>query len=77
MTARTTQGVPGVQVACVPADATLLEGVRAVVCLTPGNLIMQGLEGVSLTYAMTAGMVFHFSPRKIMTATTGTYALWR
>lgn len=78
MTARQSRSsVPWAHQAIVPSDSTLLEGFSAIVCLTPGNLIMQGVEGVSITYPLTAGQRLEFSPRKIMAATTGTYAGWR
>jgi hypothetical protein len=74
MTARQLQAsVPGIQVAIVPLDATVLEGFKRIFCLTSGNLVMQGKEGISVTYPMTSGQSLEFSPTKIMTATTGTY----
>lgn len=76
MTARQSNAsVPAIQALAVPLDATILEGVKRIVCLTAGNLVVQGVEAVSITYPLTAGQILDFSARKIMTATTGTYAI--
>lgn len=77
MVAPNTRRSPAIQLAIVPLDATVLEGFRSIYCLTAGNLVVQGKEGVSQTYAMTAGQKLDFSPTKVMTATTGTYVGWR
>lgn len=77
MVARNTRSAPGVQVLIVPSDSTILEGGRKIVCLTAGNLVLQGREGTSVTYALTAGQSLDFSPTKVMAATTGTYVCWR
>ena len=77
MTARNSRQPPGIHVLAVPSDSTVLDGYRAIVCLTAGNLVLQGKEATSITYALTAGQSLSFCPTKIMAATTGTYALWR
>jgi hypothetical protein len=65
--------VPAIQSVVTPSDSTVLEGVRSIYCLTAGNLILRGQEGVSVTYPMTAGQSVFFSPTRVMAATTGTY----
>ena len=65
------------QALIVPSDSTLLEGVKSIVCLTAGNLVVQGAEGVSVTYAMTPMQVLNLSAKKVMLATTGTYVQLR
>lgn len=63
--------------AIVPSDATILEGVKAIICLTAGNLVAQGAEAVSITYPMTPMQRLDLSVRKVMAASTGTYAQLR
>jgi hypothetical protein len=64
--------------AITPLDATILPpNSKGIQCLTAGNLVVQGAEAVSITYPMAAGQFLAFSARKVMTATTGTYALHR
>lgn len=73
-----TQSVsPSTQAPIVPSDSTALEGIKSIVCLTAGNLILRGREGTSVTYALTAGQRLDFSPTRVMAATTGTYVAWR
>jgi hypothetical protein len=59
------------------SDSTVLEDVMAVVCLTAGNCVIEDSNGISVTYAMTAGQKLDFQARKIKAASTGTYAIWR
>lgn len=60
------------------SDATLLPtDARGIVCLTAGNCVAQNFSGVSVTFAMTAGMVLPISPQRVMAASTGTYAVLR
>lgn len=70
----TAQGTPNFALA-VPSDATVLANVRAIVCLTAGNLVAKNAAGTSATIAMIVGQKLDISPIAIMAATTGTYLL--
>ena len=72
-------GTETIHVAIVPLDATDLSPlqIRSIVCLTAGTIVMQDSAGTNISYPMTAGQVLNFGPKRVMTATTGTYAGWR
>lgn len=68
------QGTPNF-VACVPADATVLSGVRGVYCSVAGTLQAKNAAGGPVPFVCVAGATLDISPIAVMTATTGTYVL--
>lgn len=71
---------PGsIQVPITASDVTDLAalGVRSLWVLTDGNLVLRGLEGTSVTYAVTAGMLIPFGPSRVMAASTATCVGWK
>lgn len=65
--------------AVTPSDSTDLTSVGAsgIYVLTSGNLVLQGLGGVSVTYPVVAGQFLAFRPTRVMAASTATCVLWR
>ena len=66
--------------AITPSDGTDQPYYTRVICLTAGNLVFRlldtvtGLEGASITIAMTATQFLDIIPKKVMaTGITGTY----
>lgn len=60
--------------AITPSDSTTYTRMKAIVCLTAGNLVVHDAAGTSVTYPMTAGQRLEFEASRVMAATTGTYA---
>lgn len=65
--------------AVTPSDATDLTpvGASGIYVLTAGNLVLRGLDGVSITYPVVAGQFLAFRPTRVMAASTATCVLWR
>lgn len=58
-------------------DNDLTPQPRVLRVLTEGNLAIQDFGGVEITYAVTAGEVFMFAPKRVLaTGTTATVAGW-
>lgn len=50
---------------------------RAIYCQAAGNIVIRDVDGIDLTYAMTAGQVLTMrGVRVLATGTTGTYYGW-
>lgn len=65
--------------AVTPSDSTDLSPLQArgIFVLTAGNLVLRGLDGVSITYPVGAGQFLAFRPTRVMAASTATCVLWR
>lgn len=59
------------------SDSTVLQNVKAVVCLTPGTCQIEDVGGTIIGYPLTAGQTVEVSAVKIRAASTGTYAVLR
>lgn len=66
------QGTPNFATV-VPADATVLNNIRGIICITAGTLQAKNAAGVVVPIACLAGAKYDISPIAIMAATTGTY----
>lgn len=66
---------PSKHLAPTKSDSTTYVGVKAIVCLTAGNAVVQDRAASAVTYPMTAGQYLPVPVYKLMAASTGTYAL--
>lgn len=65
-------------VAATEHDTNILaDGVRGVLCLTAGNLVVDNWSDVEATIPMTAMQIAPISPKRLKVASTGTYLLLR
>lgn len=53
--------------------AVLPSNIRGVYCLTDGNLVVDNWSDVEVTIPMVAGRTVNISPKRLKTASTGTY----
>ena len=61
-------------VALVEHETDILPGnIREVYCLTDGNLVVDNWSDVTATIPMVAGRSIKISPKRLRTASTGTY----
>lgn len=65
-------------VAATTSDTVVLpDGVRGLICLTAGTLVVDNWNDVQASIPLTAGQVIPLSPKRVKAATTGTYLLLR
>lgn len=67
----TAQGTPNFA-AIVPADATVLSGIRSLHVGGAGTVIAKNAAGTAVTFTCVAGQRLEISPIAIMTASTAT-----
>ena len=61
-------------VALAEHDTNILpNSIREVYCLTDGNLVVDNWSDVTATIPMVAGRSIKISPKRLRTASTGTY----
>lgn len=49
---------------------------RSIFCQAAGNLVMEDVNAVEITYAVTAGQIIPFMPKKIIATTDIATVIW-